>query len=309
MEQNWERSSDFIQRDKSEIEQVFTRFNAALRVLDFHFVLKGCRCSNYIVETSGGKFFLRFPADSRTEKNEQAAFTLLGGKINLPALLYSFSENGQTTLIYEYVDSVPLDDMIAKTGAMPDEIIRQAAKTAAVIHNHTPPDGLFFQEDIPPFFSWYGYFLSNPAVRERLGEKLADRIESHICTQQENMEKIESDKTLIHCDFKTANMIVTPDGRLYITDWEFTGPGHRVSDIGQFFRDRAYFRPKSFRIFEKEYNTASNTALTHNWYQLCRLRDLANLLEMIGRKEDTPVKFSAIKETVRSILDEAEDLS
>lgn len=308
MEQNWERSAELIRPHKNEIEHLFAGFDSALQVSGFRPVLKGCRSSNYIVETSGGKFFLRFSPDAGHSRNEKSAFDLLGKKINMPELLYYSSKNGRTVLIYEYIESESLDSLIKKNGTIPAEIIRQAARTAALIHNETPPAGLFFQENIPPFFTWYDYFLSLPAVRERLGAQLIERIQAYIKKQPENLKKTEADKTLIHCDFKTANMLAAPDGRLYVVDWEYTGPGHRVSDIGQFFRYKNCFPPDAHRIFENEYNSCSDTGLAANWYALSRLRDLANLLEMIGRHENAPVKFNGITETIRCILQESEEL-
>lgn len=309
MEENWERTAEFIRPDKNEASQIFARFDSSLYVSDLAPVSRGCRNSNYIAVTPGGKFFVRFSPDNRRAGNEKAALTLLGKKINMPQLLYCARNKYRTVFIYEYVDSVPLDDFIAQNGTIPEDIIRQAARSAALIHNETPPAGLFFQEDIPPFFTWYGYFLSQPYVRKRLGTPLAARLEKYIQAQSVSLEKIESDKVLIHCDFKTANMLITPRGQLCITDWEFAGNGHRVSDIGQFFRYKTHFLPGSRRTFEKEYNAVSNTGLAKNWYSLCRLRDLANLLEMISRQENAPVKFADIGQTVQAILDETAGLS
>jgi thiamine kinase-like enzyme len=105
-----------------------------------------------------------------------------------------------------------------------------------------------------------------------------------------------------HSDFRPANMLIDKSNSIWIVDWEFSGFGHSLGDIGQFFRYENNFNQKQIRMFQEAYNSSSNRILPSDWYELSKLRDLVNPLQMLGAKENLPQKYTDLKNIVLNTL-------
>lgn len=303
MDELWERSIPLSKVTITGLNEIFYSFNKS-NVVDYRPIMLGCRNSNYVVKTEESKYLLRIcPPNDKGYMNEKAAFTAVGTKVSMPKLLYISKETDRTYIIYEYIDAISMQTFLSQNKKMDEVIISQVATNCALIHNVKKESVKGLHEfKTPPFGEWYDYFLKNDNCAKRLGINIVNQIKILIHDHKTMLKEIDKYKSMIHCDYRPANMLVDEKNKVYIVDWEYFGYGHILADIGQFFRYHKYFDKKQFELFEKKYNEVSLTKLPDNWLSLCILRDLVNPLQMIGTNEECPHKFDDLKNIVIDIL-------
>ena len=301
MDNLWERSIPFYNLGLREMEKVFREYDKNIEILNYNPINVGCRNSNYKVVSNKGCFFLRIcPQNDFSYKKERIISEVFNEQVKTPKLLYT-SENNiteRTCLIYEYIDGNSLQEIQLQRSGIEDDIIIQVAKNAAIIHNHEILFDFEFNVDYPPFLTWYDLFLDKKVVAERLGKDIKKRVKAMLKSKKRDLLEIDTYISFIHSDFRPANMLIDKSHNVWIVDWEFSGSGHRLADIGQFFRYADCFEHRQIKIFEEVYNCYSNRNLPSDWYELSRLRDLVNPLQMLGAKENLPQKYVDLKKLV-----------
>lgn len=305
MDNLWERSIPFYDTGIEEIKDIFGQYDKNSEILDFAPISVGCRNTNYKIYTDKGDFLLRIcPANDTSFKKEKIINELFHGNINIPELLFISEKNltERVCLIYEFIDGVSMQEIAAKRGRFEDDIIVKAAESAAYIHSCDAGDYDEFNNDYPPFLTWYDLFLDNDIVAERIGKDISKRVKKLIENKYKDLKIIDKYISFIHSDFRPANMIIDRDNKVWIVDWEFSGFGHSLADIGQFFRYSECFEQSQINKFETVYNSLSKRTLPFDWYELSRLRDLVNPLQMLGAEENLPQKYEDLKELILNTL-------
>jgi thiamine kinase-like enzyme len=305
LDDNWERAIPFFNIQKSELTEICNRYDAGLRINSYKALRTGCRNSNYAVKTNKGDYFLRiFPPGDSAYLNEKTVNKILLDKINIPRLYFASEFKNRGCLIYGYIDSVPLQSRLADKARLKDDIVRQAAKSAAVIHGFKGDDfpGLT-KNGYPPYAEWYELFLSNVKAVSRLGHETVKRVRRLVAENGPKLREIDKHQSFTHGDFRPANMLLDDKNTVYIADWEFAGEGHTLGDIGQFFRYRRYFDDNHLSVFKEEYDKHARVRLPGDWYALSRLRDLVNPLQMIGGDTERPLMFQDLKNVVLDSLE------
>jgi thiamine kinase-like enzyme len=305
MDHLWERSIPLYPINLNDINHIFQDFDSRLTVLSYTEINIGCRNSNFIVKTDLGYYLYRIaPPTQDWYINEYAAYKLLFDVIRMPALYYTSRYNDRIHLIYEYIEATPLHTKYSKDTHFDNVIIKQVAKTAALIHNHKENYGNeFIQLDVPPFEIWYEYFLSNENTIRRIGIETIRRVKALIKDHKASLPMIDSYQSIIHCDYRPANMLIDSNNIVYVVDWEYAGLGHSLADIGQFFRYRNCFHKDQISLFEAEYNLNASVPLPFHWFALSKLRDLVNPLQMISAKEEAPHKYEDLKYLIYDTLE------
>lgn len=304
MDNLWERSIPFYNLEIKEILDIFKEYDKHFEIFNYNRINVGCRNSNYKVSTNKGCFFLRICAlNDSSFKKEKIISETFYGPIKIPKLLYVSEDNvtRRTCLIYEYIHGNSLQELQAQIGNFEDDTIIQVAESASYIHNC---DILFNEEiniDCPPFLTWYDLFLDKELVTERIGKDVHKRVKKMLENKRKELHEINSYISFIHSDFRPANMLIDKSRNIWIVDWEFSGFGHSLADIGQFFRYVDCFEPRQIKVFEETYNRNSNRNLPSDWYELSKLRDLVNPLQMLGAKENLPQKYMDLKKLIIDI--------
>lgn len=300
---DWERSVDILPINHKELSNIFSKFHKKLTVYDFNLISLGCRNSNYVVITNNGNYLFRMSPVGEIN-NEKVAYNLLNNIINIPKLLYHSAENYAHVFIYEFIDGISLQKYIIDTNRCDSDLISQVAKTAALIHN-TPKDKLNDLTEIntPPFERWYEYFLSIPYIKDRLGDELFEKLRRCVINRQSLMPEIDKYVSLIHCDFRPANMLINKKFEIFFVDWEYACLGHSLADVGQFFRYRSFFSNADMVLFEKVYNEYADAKLPINWIDLSSLRDLINPMQMLSAKQEFPLKNKDLICIINKTLD------
>lgn len=305
MDNVWERSIPLYNIGFKEMVDVFTEYDRTFKILNYTPIRVGCRNSNYKVYTNKGYFLLRVcPINDISYKKEKIINELFYGRLNIPKLFFVSESNitQRVCLIYEYIHGSSMQDILIQRGECKDSIIVQVAESAAYIHNYHIEKKGDFDNDYPPFFKWYDLFLQNEIASERIGEAIKERVRKLIAEKTECLYEIDKYISFTHSDFRPANMLIDKNNSIWIVDWEFSGFGHSLGDIGQFFRYENNFNQNQIKIFQEAYNNCSKKDLPYNWYELSKLRDLVNPLQMLGARENLPRKYNDLKDIVLGTL-------
>ena len=305
MENKWER---FIEIEKLNIEEIINimrKVNNSIKIVDYKLISRGQRNTNYRVNTLQRKFFLRICADKNLSKNEEVAFEILKEKISVPKLVLAFNQliknKEKRIIIYEYVDSISGDEYLEKNNSFSEKLLKNTAFILSELHNIKT---LNQQEinSVPNLKECFELLIKNPILKKRMGMDLMKRLNTVTIKYKKEIDK-KRENFLIHCDFKTSNLIIDKDEKIYITDWEYLGYGNRYIDIGLFFRYENFFTKKDREIFCKRYNENIKIQLDKNWIEIGTLCNIVSLMEMLSREEEAPKKNNDIKELIEKEID------
>lgn len=295
-----DRYKEFVEVSFELACEIISQYDDGLLVKSLSAIRSGRANSNYIIDTSEGKYFLRVCRGTSTYRNEIVIDRVLEKSIRRPELLFHRVYDGRAYLLYQYIES----KCLGECDDLSNDIIEQVAKLCAQIHN-TPIKKLeeIDKLDLPPFKVWYDHFLDNQNTIRRLGREVQNRLKQVIRDNTKNLKAIDSLHTIIHNDLSLDNLIVDTDQQVFITDWECVTVNHRITDMGQFFRLTKKFSQKQVMLFEHTYNSEAHTPLADNWLELARLRDLVNLLQLISFDKDLPKYHATLKTLINETLD------
>jgi len=304
MDLNWERSYPFYEIGVNEIKALFPQL-AKHQAITLQKIQIGCRNSNYLLSAGQSKYLLRISSeDLPLFSNEISLNKDLTKLVKCPQLLDYKFKNLRFFLLYEYIPGENLSKYLT-TNKLSANHINQVAASLANIHSFDQKGDYVIRElDLPPFQSWYDYFLSNPKTLQLLGDKRSNYIKSVIQEHPELLEQITNYTSFIHSDFRPANMIITPSDQIYYVDWEYCTIGHSLADMGQFFRYSSSFNANDLSLFANTYNSIATTKIPPNWYPLARLRDLINPLQLLGSVEKKLQQEEDLLKVIDEIIEE-----
>ncbi|WP_294403934.1 aminoglycoside phosphotransferase family protein [uncultured Clostridium sp.] len=314
MEKNWERTLPFFHVDRGTICKLFEGILEEEQIISVTLVDEGCRTSNYIVtDKDNKKYILKIFFESEQEyRKEYMILDML--KTSIPVQkIYKFDTSvlieNKYYAIYKFIEGKTLSQTLNCGEIISEEIIREAAGILADIHKTRFESVGFFDETLhvehklKPLNQWYDEFMTD-MVENRLGEENAQKIKFIIQDNMDDLLHMDRNPRLVHGDFQGTNILIDKNKISGIIDWEFAMAGHPLSDIGQFFRYEEYFDEKSILVFEEEYRKKSDYVLPDNWYKLSRIRDLENLIQLMGFKEEMPNKYKEIKNIIIKLISE-----
>lgn len=286
----WERSAPIWDMDIVELKKIFAEYDRALVITNFKIIQIGCKNSNYIVSSNAGKYLLRITRRNDFS-NENAVFALLKGKINVPELLFYAANEKTNIFIYQYIYGDSLQKRIIESNECEYSLLEQVAEAAAVIHSSPQESASKLAAlEAPPIEMWYEVFLNNPIVKQQINDDIHKRIRKLIIDKQEFIPAIKKYKSLVHSDFRPANMLVDKHNQVYFVDWESAWWGYSLVDIGQFFRYIQFFGDSHINLFKKTYSACANRDIPDNWFELSLFIDLVNLLQLLSIKQDAPLR-------------------
>lgn len=304
MDTNWERATPIYDISLECVKDIFSLWVNSTVVREYRAIGLGCRNSNYIVFTQKGEYLLRILPDKKSYQNEINVHRKVADVVNVPRLYHTMVYKGLCVLIYEYIESTSLQKVFEDNTYDKTDIIKQVAESSAKIHNLglNNTHGLL-ELDVPPFEMWYDYFLGNSNVKARLGSDIIKRVRSLIVDSKQPLAKIDKYQSLIHSDFRPANMIIDNNKIVYFVDWESACKGHILADIGQFFRYSELFSDEDVSNFKTHYNEVADVKLPKEFCKLSKLRDLVNPLQMLTSDADKPVMYRDLIDVVISTLE------
>lgn len=307
MEYDWERTIPFLKLDIKKVGKLFEGILDEKDIVKLIPINEGCRTTNYIVETWDKKYSLKiFASDDDSYNREYKLLNMLREKISVQKI-YKISTDdiidGKTYIIYEYINGITLGQALKNGYILEESFVREVARALGEIHKFKFNKVGFLDEnlnvikELPSISKWYELFI-NEKVRERLGNDTITNIINIVKENEEDLLKLDYSPRLVHGDFQGTNILINKGKLAGILDWEFVMAGHPLGDIGQFFRYNEHFNNYLIKVFENEYNKSSDYELMNNWYEISRLRDLINLIQLISADEEMPNKYKNIKDII-----------
>jgi len=276
---------------------------------------EGCRTTNYLIDTfTKGKFVLKiFYLKEESYRREEKLFKKVIKDIKVPQI-YKFSEDeiieDREYIIYEYLEGETISSYLKKRNSIEEKFVRQVAESMAKLHKNKYDNIGFLNEELEvkeilsPLSEWYRMFMGKNA-EQRLGKEIKNEVYKVVEENEGILKMLDNDSRLVHGDLQGTNILIDNHGNLSgILDWEFCMAGHPIADIGQFFRYDQYFDKRLINSFEDEYRKQSDYNLPENWYKISKIRDMANLIQLIDKDGDMPNKYLSIREIMKKILDD-----
>jgi Ser/Thr protein kinase RdoA (MazF antagonist) len=303
MERNWERARQFIELPAAVIEERVRAAFPDARLTAARPLKAGLRNTNYRLEIEGGPspLVLRlYVADPEACAREAAVLRAMGsrgGRVPVPRVLHADPAAGPPFALLEWLDGVPLDEVLrGEDAASAVRIAAVCGVALAAIHETRFPAPGFLGPQmrvVRPMPAWARTVLSalDGAVEERLGPGLVARVRQTVESNGRAVEAVWSEAVLVHADFKPWNLLVRSEeagssipGRWRLSgvlDWEFACAGSKLIDFATFVRDEAALAPGWSDALADAYRSAGGT-LPADWRRLTRLVDLLNLIQMLA---------------------------
>ncbi|MCL6458308.1 MAG: aminoglycoside phosphotransferase family protein [Gorillibacterium sp.] len=312
MDDQWERSIPFRALTEAEAELLLRWLDSTARVIKLSPLMEGKRNTNYQVTTLTGQTYLLrlFSPGDESWRKESALRRVLGNSVPMQRLLFIGQDaitDNQTYALYDYAEGKTLLSLLLE-GYVPDKaLVRELGEILAVIHNHRYErqgflnEQLMIDQELPPLKLWYEMFLG-PHARMELGAELSKRMARLVTQKSELLEGMERTISLIHGDFRPTNLIIHKGTINAVIDWEFAMAGHPIADVGQLFRYKELFPDSLKSCFVEAYNKNAASLLSENWEEEAKLRDLANLLQMLNNGLGQPAKSDDLKKLIAEML-------
>jgi len=257
--------------------------------------------TNYRVRVSGAavpyviRVFVRDPAAC---SREAGLIRLVRNAVPVPEVLYAEPNDaqfGHTYAILEWIEGVKLHAALAVAGpADLPGLGRSLGEALARIGRHRFPAAGFlgpdlsvaepFDDPVEAYLSYARQCLDDQAGA-RLGPALAGRVRELLSARGGALDAARRHRSLVHSDFKAANLLVRRTHGLYQTaavlDWEFSHSGSPLLDLAIFCREDDRWPPGFEAGFVQGFR-AEGGELPTGWKQAVRVLDLANLCEFLN---------------------------
>ncbi|WP_052702874.1 phosphotransferase family protein [Paenibacillus beijingensis] len=313
MDHKWERSIPLFPVAEATAAHLLRQLDPKLKIERMVPLTEGKRNTNYRIDTSfpGRTFLLRiFPPGDESWRKETGLRAALRETVPMQQLYWLSKDEwieNRTYAIYGYAEGKSLLESMMD-GFVPDaKLMDEIGRILAAIHRKRYDRQGFLDEklevveELPPLSTWYGFFLSDNS-RARLGEHISAEVEKAVRANSDMLREIDQRFTLIHGDFRPTNLLVHEGKASSVLDWEFAHAGHPIADIGQWFRYDGQFTRQQQDILIRAYNESAEWKLPDDWARMGKMRDLINLLQMIGPDEDMPEKFKDLKRLIDRTL-------
>jgi len=132
--------------------------------------------------------------------------------------------------------------------------------------------------------------LASPHLASRVPDDLRERVHRLVWAWAPRLASLESERRLVHCDFRRQNVLVAREGRgaggwrvAAVIDWEFAVAGAPLTDVANFLRYERDGAPLAEPHFSRAF-AAHGGVLPDDWAPLSRVLDLVALCEMLSRE-------------------------
>ncbi|MBE6062832.1 MAG: aminoglycoside phosphotransferase family protein [Clostridium butyricum] len=311
MENGWERTLPIIKVDDNIVKELFCDIEYPDNILNIQLLNEGCRTTNYLVSTINNKKYVLkiFFHEDENYKTQIKIYEKLREYVSMQKICSTGinSMDGRKYIIYEYVEGKTISENLRAGNKINKNIIRSVAHNLGKIHSikfnimGKLDENLQVKNKIISIINLYDKYINENVVM-RLGNDVVNNIKAIVKENVEILENLKADPRLIHGDYQGTNIVIDDDNVSAIIDWELCMSGCPLMDIGQFFRYEEYFDMELINEFKNEYEKASDYLLIDEWYRISKILDLISLLQIIGRNEEMPNKYSDIKTIIEKFV-------
>ena len=310
--------------DPAQALALATRAFPANRVLAAEPLHGGLRNTSIRVALEGRaeRAVLRlYDADPAACAKEAALLSSLASTVPVPELLEArpaFADGLPPLLVLRYVEGITFRDLKnAGDLAATAQATASVGTTLAAIGRHRyaragrlEAEGKLGAPFVPgpdPFLRFFEHCLAVPALQERVGAGLRERIAAHATAWAPRLRALDDDARLVHGDFGATNILVHQVGGAWevaaVLDWEFALAGSPMFDLGHFLRYERAARPVREPTFSQAYRDAGGE-LPDDWRQAARVVDLTALCDLLTRDEVPRDVVDEVTAMVEATLDD-----
>lgn len=309
-----ERRSPVVELSTRQLEDALRGIlpNATLQG---HAITKSGRSNtNYLLDTSEGKFVLRVHVrDDALAHKERAVYEHCRRLVPLARLVGCDTDGVGVGHAFSLLEFMPGDSLEAVMAAGSSERLDSAlcnlghalaqlttCRFDASGDLVAAPHGLLAVRPWP-FDDFERWALFDSPAGVRLGplrDELWDFLERTHHRYPQNLPP-----HLVHGDFNPSNILVAPDGEISaILDWEFAHSGSVWSDIGNLLRYRGVALPNSANAQLLEGLRDGGFTPPKDWYTRSLLADLSSALEFLSSQDEKPQTHARSISQIRGTL-------
>lgn len=314
-EQATERRSPLVDLSRQQLEEALRSFVPNAKLVSHSVAKAGRSNTNYMLETSEGKFVLRVHArDDALGSKERALHEHCRRLVPLATLVGTSAGNASIAHAHSLLEFVAGDTLESVMIAGASERLETAAcnlghALAQLVTSQfdslgdlaaDPGDGNLVVRAWP-FDDFDQQVLFESPAAARLGP-LRDEVWA-LLTRARLRYQPTVQPHLVHGDFNPSNLLIAEDGEISaILDWEFAHAGHVWTDVGNLLRYRGVPLPGSFTVRLLEGMTDGGFKPTKDWHALSLLADLSSALEFLSSKDDKPQTHARALSQIRGTL-------
>lgn len=135
--------------------------------------------------------------------------------ILMPKLLEVKTQDGRWKIVSEYIEGIPLDELMKKYPEREDEYLEMFVNLQMSIHTKRS-NGLL-------------------KIKEKMMRKIEQTDFDNVIKYelQTRLEGMPNHVKVCHGDFNPTNVIVTEDGEMYVIDWSHATQGNASADVAR----------------------------------------------------------------------------
>lgn len=314
-EQTPERRSPLVDLDQQQLADALRSFVPNAELIAHSVAKAGRSNTNYVLDTSEGKFVLRVHTrDEGLGAKERALHEHCRRLVPLAPIIGTSAGSSSVTHAHSLLEFVAGDTLEAVMLDGASERLETAARNlghalAQLVSCQfeqagdlaaSPGDGKLVVRAWP-FGDFDHQVLYESPAAARLGA-LRDEVWDFL-VRARHRYRDATGPHLVHGDFNPSNLLVAEDGEIAaILDWEFAHSGQVWSDIGNLLRYRGVPLPGSFTLRLLEGLADGGFKPSKDWHALSLLADLSSALEFLSSADERPQTHARALSQIRGTL-------
>lgn len=235
--------------------------------------------TNLLLRTERGNRVLRlYQRDPASQAKEVALARALEGLVPVAPVLASGSDDGLGApwTLLDFVEGVPMDALAHDPPALA-QAARSAGRTLAAI---AAQSGQLVGDDGPRLTSdacagWVDGLLGS-LDEDRLSRDVSRRVARLSKAWVHLLDERTHERSLVHCDYNGANLLIRDGVVVAVLDWEFAISGTPLWDLANMVRH--YAAQDVTGPFSRGYGR-----LPERWREQAALLDIVNLMDMLTK--------------------------
>lgn len=314
-EQAIERRAPLVDLNRQQLEDALRSFLPSATLVAHSVAKAGRSNTNYVLETSEGKFVLRVHArDDALGAKEHAVYEHCRRLVPLATLVGTSAASASIAHAHSLLEFVPGDTLESVMIAGASERLEAAAcnlghALAQLVACRFEGMGNLAADAEAghlvvrawPFGDFEQQVLFESPAAARLGP-LRDELWAFL-ERARHRYAHQLPPHLVHGDFNPSNLLIAEDGEISaILDWEFAHSGQVWADIGNLLRYRGVPLPGSFTVRLLEGLNDGGFKPSKDWHALSLLADLSSALELLSSPVDKPQTHARALSQIRGTL-------
>ena len=213
---------------KSKIEKLLTESEEVVKVEQ----LGGMTNSNYLVETTSNKYIVKFFG-----KGTDKLINRIAEKNNLANL--ADLELDVKNYIFDIESGIKVNEYIESAITLDSRSIKTKFDKIAPILQTIHASGKELRGEFAPFEEIKKY---ESLIEEKIPYANYEAVREEVFSLEKRLADLGVDRKSCHIDLVPENFIESPQGRLYLIDWEYSSMNDPMWDLAALFLESEFTR-------------------------------------------------------------------